>query len=360
MKKMKRYKSLIAPAVLLVSLFIWLGADVPDLQNFPAGFHPFQKQQIHLSKEEIARIEEGRAVLKLLDTRAKSEFAVLGIVRIDVPQEYFLNRYRDIASFEKGTSMPQIGIFSTPPKLEDLKSLNLNEKDIKEIRGCKARSCGVRLSVEATQRIQKEVDWSNPRYQVQVNHIFRQMILQLVHDYMEIGNKALGPLQDRKKFPLAAEEFRTLLKASPYLKEYIPELQQYLQDYPKAKLLQAEDFFYWSMVEFGYKPTLRVNHVTIYKRAMEHGTLVAIASKQLYASHYFRSALELRFLVPLKNSKNGFHLLLVNRSRVDGLDGIFAGIKRAFIGKKIVKSLTSYLDNRKHTLEEQYSTDVSK
>lgn len=357
---MKRFRFLIRPVVLLVSLLIWLGADTPDLKNFPPGFHPFQKQQVHLSKEEIGKIEQGRAVLKLLDTDVKSELAVLGIIRFDVPSEYFLKRYRDIANFERGAGVPQIGVFSNPPKLEDLKSLRLNVEELKEIRRCKPGSCGVKLSAEAIKRLQKEVDWSNPRYQEQANQLFRQIILELVQGYINTGNKALGSFQDRKKSIPGSQEFQDLLAASPYLKEFIPELHQYLLDYPHAKLLQSEDLFYWSVVEFGYKPTLRVNHVTIHRRQTEHGDLVAIASKQLYASHYFRAALELRFLVPLKNPADGFYLLLVNRTRVDGLDGIFGGIKKAFIAKKAAKSLTSYLDNRKHTLEEQYADAGSK
>lgn len=345
--------------VLLAGLLLWLGADIPDLNNFPPGFHPFQPH-IRLSKEEVRKIEEGRAVLRVLNMEAKSELAVIGIIRINVPYEYFLQRFRDIATFERGTSMPQTGVFSTPPKLDDLKTLKLDSEDLKEIKGCKEGSCEVKLSADAIQRMQKEGNWSDPKYEEQANQVFRKMILQLVQGYAQLGNKGMAPLQDRKKVTPSAAEFQALLEASSYIKEYVPELHQYLLEYPNAKLPDSEDVLYWSVAEFGFKPTLRVNHLMIYKHKTEQGDVVVIASKQLYATHYFRTALELRFLVPLKNPADGFYLIWLNRSRVDGLEGLFGGIKKAFIAKKTVKSLTSYLDNRKHSLEEQYAKSKSK
>ena len=52
------------------------------------------------------------------------------------------------------------------------------------------------------------------------------------------------------------------------------------------------------MVDFGLKPTVRVNHVIIYPlAAILSGVSHVIAIKQLYASHYFHTTLELRLLV---------------------------------------------------------------
>ena len=45
---------------------------------------------------------------------------------------------------------------------------------------------------------------------------------------------------------------------------------------------------------FGLKPTIRISHVTIQEG--QEGTVVA--SKMLYASHYFWTGLELRALLP--------------------------------------------------------------
>ena len=44
----------------------------------------------------------------------------------------------------------------------------------------------------------------------------------------------------------------------------VPELMAYLNDYPRGRPAGAEDFLYWSVVDFGLKPTIRVNHVIVY------------------------------------------------------------------------------------------------
>ena len=60
----------------------------------------------------------------------------------------------------------------------------------------------------------------------------------------------------------------------------------YLDEYPRSRPADAEDFFYWSVVDFGLKPTVRANHVVIYPLASRpSGISHVVAIKQLYASH---------------------------------------------------------------------------
>jgi len=79
----------------------------------------------------------------------------------------------------------------------------------------------------------------------------------------------------------------------PALPLYEPALRQYLLDYPNAQLPNATSFLYWQQVRFGLKPTVRINHVVM----MDEPDRIIVASKQLYASHYFWTALELRVLI---------------------------------------------------------------
>ena len=79
----------------------------------------------------------------------------------------------------------------------------------------------------------------------------------------------------------------------------------------------ATSFLYWQETEFGLKPTIRISHLTI--REGQEDTVVA--SKMIYASHYFWTGLELRALLPDPARGRGFWLVTVNRSRSDGLSG---------------------------------------
>lgn len=95
------------------------------------------------------------------------------------------------------------------------------------------------------------------------------------------------------------------------------------------------------------KPTIRINHVAIQSSA--EGTVVA--SKQLYSSHYFWTALELRVLVPDPARGAGFWLVTANRSRSDGLSGFVGHIIRGKVREAARKGIESALIATKRTLE---------
>ena len=107
----------------------------------------------------------------------------------------------------------------------------------------------------------------------------------------------------------------------PSLSTYLPELKRYLLEYPKVTLPKAESFLYWQEAQFGLKPTIRINHLTV----VDAQTHVAVVSKMLYASHYFWTAIELRVLIPDATRGEGFWFVSVNRSR--GIRGPEAALR---------------------------------
>jgi len=65
------------------------------------------------------------------------------------------------------------------------------------------------------------------------------------------------------------------------LPDMIPELRRYLLEYPNASLANADSFFYWEKVDFGLKPTTRVNHTVIYRGRTQGHDFGAVANKQM-------------------------------------------------------------------------------
>src|SRR5260370_28097408 len=98
---------------------------------------------------------------------------------------------------------------------------------------------------------------------------------------------------------------------------YLPELQGYLIGYPQAQLPHSENFFYWERVKFGLKPTLRMNHMVIYRGSQSSDGVDSVAIKQLYTSHYFETALDLSVCVrdSSRSDEKGFYLITVKGSR---------------------------------------------
>jgi hypothetical protein len=124
-------------------------------------------------------------------------------------------------------------------------------------------------------------------------------------------------------------------------------MRQYLLEYPKPAAKPTASFIYWQEAAFGLKPTIRVSHVAI----QEEKDATIVASKQLYSSHYFWTALELRALVPDPKRGTGFWFVNVNRSRSDGLSGFVGRMIRGKVRDSARKGLESGLTAAKKTLE---------
>jgi hypothetical protein len=124
-------------------------------------------------------------------------------------------------------------------------------------------------------------------------------------------------------------------------------MRQYLLEYPKAPARPTTSFIYWQEAAFDLKPTIRISHVAI----QEGSDATVVASKQLYSSHYFWTALELRALVPDRSRGTGFWFVNVNRSRSDGLSGFVGRIIRGKVREGARKGLESGLTAAKKKLE---------
>jgi hypothetical protein len=83
-------------------------------------------------------------------------------------------------------------------------------------------------------------------------------------------------------------------------------------------------------------------------------TAYAVAVKQLYASHYFETALDLTVCVrDSSDEKKGFYLITVKGSRQAGLSGFKGGIVRKVAVDKTRSSLQRALESIKQKLEAQ-------
>ncbi len=312
-------------------------------------------EEVKFSAADLQSLDAGTAVIKSLETPVREELAHVAAVYLDAPSGRFVERFRDIVQFEKGPGIPQIGRFSSPPRLEDLESLTLPPADVAALSKCRPGRCDLKLSAAAMRRFRDEVDWSAPNAARQADEVVREVIFDLVNAYQAEGNAALGHYDDGDDPLSVAEHFRALLESSDPLPVPVPELLEYLDHYPNGRLLGTEDFFYWTVVDFGLKPTIRVNHVTIYPldgSPTPSSVGYAIAIKQLYASHYFHTTLELRFLLDHDLRAGGrTSLISITRARNDGMTGFKGLFLRPIIRTRSRDAVRNYLDHVKRQVE---------
>jgi len=311
----------------------------------------FLRRTIGLTDAQLADIESGHVVTRPLQGADKPEMAAFGAVRVAAKKDVYLERLRDVAVFRKGPSTIQIGRFHTPPVIADLDSLTLEDGDFDAARKCKPGDCDLKLSRSALDRIQKEMDWKAPDARARATQLTKQMLVEYVSAYLRGGTTEMATYVDNASPLETSAEFRKVLAASPYLVEYAPALKRYLEEYPTGPLAGVENVFYWTKDKFGPKPTMAIYHLTIWRDPADP-TRAAVASKQIYASHYFQAGLDLTALVDAPAPPGGFYLVDLYRARIDPPTGMLSGVLLGKIRGGIEQGVAEGLRTAKQRTEQ--------
>lgn len=319
----------------------------------PAEPNNFFREYVSLSDDQIKQIRSGKAIAKIIESRTPDEVFVFGAVYIKAAPEEYLKFALDLDSLRKLPSYLAIQKFSDPPQLSDLDGFTLEAEDIKKLKDCKPEHCEVQLPAEIMETFQRSVNWSAPDVADQVNRLGQRMALEALQKYMQGGNAALGTYRDKKHPAAVAETFQSLLSRSKALPVYLPDFDRYLLDYPDAHLDNVQTQFYWEKVNFGLKPTLRIVQTVVYRGKNPNEPAFAVAEKQVYASHYFETALDLSICVndSEQPAKPGFYLITLKGSQQAGLTGFKGGIVRKVAVDKTRSSLERALVSIKEKLE---------
>jgi hypothetical protein len=329
---------------------VWPGTNTCLAQNTVAEFQKVLREKAGFDETGFAALEQGQTVVRLLTTQDKREVAVCGLVSLQVPADVFLQSFREGMARKTNPAILEIGSLSSTPTLDDLKTLTIENRDLDDLKDCVVGDCRLKLSAAMIERFHKEVDLQAPDYRIQAAQLLKQMLLEYVRDYLARGDIALIEYNDKAKEVRLAEEQRALVTASGYVNDVLPKFPQSLKGFSTSELRLVENVIVWSKIKFGLKPVIAINHIMVYKRAEETGPQVLIASKQIYANHYFNSSLALTAFVNIPGANPGSYLFYENRSRADGLEGMFSKIKRGIVEDRAVDGLKAILESSKVNL----------
>jgi hypothetical protein len=307
-----------------------------------------------LTPQQIAAIDAGRPVAKVLSWGTASEVYVFGAVHVDGSPETYLESARDVGRLSDTPGYQGIGEIRENATVADLSALAFDPDDVKALKDCREGSCDVQLPTTAIQAFHDGVNWSRPDAADQANALARPRVLQLIQAYQRGGNEALGEYRDKDHPARIADQFETMIGRASALPDVLPELRRYLLEYPNAELAGADSFFYWEKVSFGLKPTIRVNHGVIYRGRSQGRDFGVVAIKQLYASHYFHTALDMSVCVDdgAATAPHGFYLLTLKGSEQAGLTGVKGSMLRKIVVDKTRSSLESALASIKRSVEQ--------
>jgi hypothetical protein len=329
--------------IFLCTLIVCLSASTALSQTTVTEFQKLLREKAAFDEADLAALKTNQPVVRLSPANDKREVAVSGVVNVRAGAEDFLKSYREGMTRKNNAAILEIGSFGKEPALADLQSLTIEAGDLEDLKECVVGDCQVKLSATMIERFRNEIDWQSPNHPVAVTSLFKQMLLDYVRDYRARGDAALIEYNDKRNEVSLATEHHALATASGYINGVLAD--------PKSGLQLVEDAIVWSKIKFGLKPVLAINHIRIYRRDREVGPQVLVASKQIYANHYFNASHALTAFVSVPGASQGAYLVYENRSIADGLEGPFSKIKRGVVEKKAVEGLKTILEHSRSGIE---------
>ena len=319
-------------------------ADVQEMVRAWAG------PAAPLSDREWQRLSGGEPIAMILDAARKDEMSAVGAIRIGVTPDEFVGRFRRIEQIERGSTVLQIGRFGSAVALADVGGLTLDDEDVNRIASCRPGNCEMQLPARIVARAERDVRTAPERHGA-AQQLFREFLVELVTTYRASGDSALEPYVDRDQPLSVRDAFVALDSGRRVLAARVPAIARDIAGYPRTRPPGSQEFFYWSKLRFGFKPTVRVNHVLVCPVENHPGGLrYVIVSKQLYASHYFDAALEWRMLVEDRDT-GGTVLVYRNDVRSRTLDGFAASLFRGIVKRRAKGGLERYLLTVKKSME---------
>jgi hypothetical protein len=297
----------------------------------PAQLTQFLQQHIGFDAAELAAVERGEPVVKVLETRDRRDVAVFGIITAPVGREQYTRALRDFPASLRTPNRTQLGVFSNPATASDVAAVTINSRDVAEMKNCKPGDCVVKLPATDMRRIHDQMNWSATDLQAQLNAYARRRLVEYVTDYRRRGDSAMAIYDDRGNLNVhASEAFAAQLAESPWVYQTVPSLQSYLANYPRGPLpADAAEIVFWSEdVLPRLRPILSVTHLVVYTPPELPGITLA-AAKQIYADHYFEAAVDLTSAV---ERGPGIYLVVLRRYRFDNLPGGILNIRGRAIG----------------------------
>lgn len=308
-----------------------------------------------LTNEELSSLNKGETVVKTMPATHKQETAVFGIIKANDMRTISISSFRQSLSQKSGSERSGGAKFSTPPAMQDLAKLKLEERDIEALQKCSAGKCDMNLSADSIKRFQTEVNWDSDEKTGQVTSIFREILLQYVTGYLEKGDASLGYYNDRNKPVDLAGNHKQLLDSSELVADLAPDLVDFLKSYPHKTLTGVESEMYWSTVDFGLKPMETLTQTVSYAAPNYKETSpLIIAVKQIYASRYLDSSISFTMLIHSMDGTTPIsYLIFTDRSRSDALGGVFDNLTRSVVEREADQRVKNVLETARTRLESE-------
>lgn len=297
----------------------------------PADPFAFFRPQVTLNPAERSRLDRGETLVKSV-APVDGQVAIFSVAKTQVTGDRLVRWVRRVDAMKRGRYAPAVVRFSDPPHIDDLRTLELDPADLDALRNCRPGACGLKLSETEIAQLSGLARSRRAGWQAEVQQAFRAVVLARARAYLAEGFAGLPPYRDQERPVVLADEFQKLLTQTPFLSERAPLLTGFFRQYPAAPTPAVESFLYWSKEILGRKPVVSITHVGIQRP--DSGPDVVVASRQVFATHYMSGSIAVTAIVGGRETGPRY-LAYFNRSRVDVLDGMFGGLVRRIVERRL-------------------------
>jgi hypothetical protein len=340
--------------VAIILLFILNGcfAETPSQE-----MHEYLATNSVFLQDDLLKLDEGTMIGKLLPVNDKREVAVCGVISIKAPLETSFKAFKETMSRQNKSSVIDYGSFSPTPIIGDIQMLKLDQKEVDDIRKCRVGNCKMKLSAAMIERFQREIDWNSGNYAIQVDQLFRQMILDYVTNFTLKGDSALIEYRDQREILRLQDEHKSLLNGLLWIQSFAPEFSKYIANSATYDLPNVRKSVSWTKLKFGLKPVIVITQTLTYETDNKDNSQIITISKQIYANHYFDSSLGLTAFVKFSknDSEHNSYMFYTNHSRSSSLDGAFSKFKRDIVEQEALRKLTPLLQETKTLSEANFN-----
>jgi hypothetical protein len=271
-------------------------AQEAGAQMMASGLAKFITDTAGFTTDEITRATSGTPVVKVLRTTDSREVALIGVVRVRVPRDFYVGRVATAAA-SADSSSGALGVFSTPAKPQDVASFSLPHNEVEELAKCRPGSCKLKLPGKEMVAARAAADSAPSAPDSAVAAYFARRMIAYVTAYRSRGKDALVVYEDAPTASAAAEVWDGMLSRSPYVYAAMPSLARYLANYPHDRPPGLREAIYWTEDDVpGAKTIVTITHQIVYDPPEMSGTSVVV-SKQLYCDHYLDGGLDLMAVV---------------------------------------------------------------
>jgi hypothetical protein len=255
-----------------------------------------------------------------LDAPEKTEVATLGVVRLEVPRAFYVDHVKQLTGFLASGTKSQSGSFGEPARLEDVAAMSLDPSDAKALEKCQPLKCDVKLPANEMERFRTALDKSHdplPR----ADSLMREWLVAYVNTCRADSSEETLVYDDTKRPVRSSDAFRALL-AEPMPAGIEAEPFASMLAVPRsARPPSVTSRVSWELDRMpGLKPTLEVVERSMIS-SQTHPDQSWMATKLLYASHYFESQVEYLTVADARSAagQGASYLIVLRRQKFDDL-----------------------------------------